>query len=329
VTEISGIGESDVSGNRPSLEWISSPTNKSVLYEIDARGSANRLESIENNSNLSESDFTVNTTFVLDLHDKDAELNETTGKIDNSTTISKRISVNMNNTTALGASGRVDFEPDTYNKQSGGNWVNVAIEIPHDEIDVGEVNLSSIRLNEKVAPVTDSQYGFVRNPVKNDTLTVKFPREDVSEMIDTGENITIFITAETDDQELLTGIDKVRVIERPGNGIPPQCPPKVVRELPSGGSGQGPPNGTSGQGPPDELPGHGPPECLENDEEGGESNDSGDINNSEPSGRDVDQRRDAGRGQERPEEDRNAMSRGDVQSETDRRTERQERSRGR
>jgi len=348
--DIPGVKQDHVSGNQRAIEWIGTPQNKSVLYEVDTGGIEEWMNWLRDEYNVSEDDIntSTNATIVLDSYDEGVEFNETTGEIDNSTTITQSISLESNETTAIGSSAIVDFEPDTFNKQSRGRWVNVSIDIPHSEINTTDVNLSSVRLNDKVAPVTNERYGFVRNAVKNGTLTMKFSRDEVSEVLEVGENITILVTGETENQELLVGMDKTRVIKRPPGDEAPDCSPDEGRGPPNGTPGQGPPdeipgegpgdgpgerigppNGTPGQGPPDEIPGRGPPDCQEGDgDEHKDEND--DVGEDEPQedGR-VDDRRDAGRGENPPRNDRGEVSRGDPSNDERRGSSDRRRSRGR
>jgi len=165
-------------------------------------------------------------------------------------------------------------------------------------------------------PVTDNRYGFVRNPVKNGTLMVKFPRDEVSEVLEVGENVTIYITAETKQQELLTGMDETNVIRRPPGNRTPEC---------TSNGGRGPPNGTPGQGPPGELPGRGPPDCSEEDNR----DDDGDREEDGPEGDGVDYRRDSGRGESPPKDDQGDIGRGDFTDDGRRDSSGSRRSRGR
>jgi hypothetical protein len=194
---------------------------------------------------------------------------------------------------------------------------------------VADINLSSVRLNGEVEPVTDNQYGFVRNPVENGTLSLKLPRDEVSEVLEIGGDVTIYITAETKEQEILTGLDKTRVIERPPGARIPRCPPDGGRGPPNGtpeggppeeipgegpdeGPGErvGPTNGTPGRGPPEEVPGRGPPDCPEEDDEDGENEEVGENETQGDDG--VDDRRNAGRGEEPPRNERGDSGRGDL-----------------
>jgi len=132
------------------------------------------------------------------------------------------------------------------------------------------------------------------------TLSLKFPRDEVSEVLEIGGDVTIYITAETKEQEILTGLDKTRVIERPPGARIPRCPPD---------GGRGPPNGTPEGRPPEEIPGRGPPDCPEEGDEDGEDEESG-GNETQEDDR-VDDRRNAGRGEKPPRNERGESGRGD------------------
>lgn len=77
-----------------------------------------------------------------------------------------------------------------------------------------------MRLNEEVKAETDEQFGFVRNPVANNTLKVKFPRDDVENVLDVGEEVRVTVSGETDTGQLLVGTDYTRVIDMPGHKEP-------------------------------------------------------------------------------------------------------------
>lgn len=103
----------------------------------------------------------------------------------------------------------VDFKPDVLNLRSKGKWVTVYIELPNG-YDVSEINIFSIRLNEKISaepcPVDVGDYD--RDGVKD--LMVKFDREKVKSILKTGMQ-TITITG-TVAGTPFHGSDKVLVI---------------------------------------------------------------------------------------------------------------------
>jgi len=180
-----------------------------------------------------------------------------------------------------------------------------------EDMNLEEVNISTAELNNEVEAVDDDQYDFVQDPVENGTLSVKFPRNEVSEALRVGENISVALTGETTEGELVMGSDRTDVIDRlPGGGIPPECPP---------GEARGPPNGTLGQGPPNEVPGEGPPDCLPNNQ--GEEPDNGTDNTEEPEeGEENEQvRRNRGRSDEVDEDRRRDVQRGENDEGLDRR----------
>jgi len=321
VIEIPGVDPNKTSGNQLNFEWITVPGNTSVVYEADTRGIENWLEEVRNitdesGGDISDIDNTTNATIQLDTYSKETEINETTGELENYVTMEKRVSLEPNETTSVGASTKTDFDPDTLNKQSSGRWVNVTLEIPQEEIDVENMNVSTVTLNEEVQAEDNDRFGFVRNPVEDGVFEAKFPRDEVAETLETGKNITIFVTAETEAGEIITGQDEVRVIKRPrgyvcppGQGNPGQGSPDEV-------PGQGPPEDNPGQGPPDEVPGQGPPDCSPNNdtdepENGNENNDTADSGSEEEPDEDEQARRNRGRGDEPAGETRRDSGRSD------------------
>ncbi len=57
----------------------------------------------------------------------------------------------------------IGFDPHTLNPQSQGKWVTVFIELPQG-YDPRDINATTIRLNDTLAPVLDPKYGFVTDP---------------------------------------------------------------------------------------------------------------------------------------------------------------------
>ncbi len=57
----------------------------------------------------------------------------------------------------------VDFDPNTLNPRSQGNWVTVYIELPQG-YDARDINATTVRLNDTLVPVLDPKYGFVTDP---------------------------------------------------------------------------------------------------------------------------------------------------------------------
>lgn len=54
----------------------------------------------------------------------------------------------------------IDFDPDTLNLKGRGRWATVYIELP-DGYDVGEIDASTVLLEDAISPVLDQKYGFV------------------------------------------------------------------------------------------------------------------------------------------------------------------------
>lgn len=183
---------------------------------------------------------------TLDWYDVDAEYNATTNLIDNSVTQMMDFEVELDESMPVAVTVEPTVTPETLNLQGEGEWVNVTFEIPHEEIDVEDVNLSSLVLNEEVPAETDEQYGFVRNPVEDGVFKAKFPRDEVEEVLETGEGVRVTISGETDGGQLVVGGDLIRVIKMPAEDVPElDCPP---------GEAVGPHEGAQGVA-------HGPPEC--------------------------------------------------------------------
>ncbi|MCJ2670129.1 MAG: hypothetical protein LN416_06435 [Candidatus Thermoplasmatota archaeon] len=62
------------------------------------------------------------------------------------------------------AEADIDFDPDMLNLKSKGRWATVYIELP-DGYDVGEIDASTVLLEDAISPVLDQKYGFVAHDV--------------------------------------------------------------------------------------------------------------------------------------------------------------------
>ena len=96
----------------------------------------------------------------------------------------------------------IDFDPDTLKlKKKGKGRCTVYIELPAG-YDVANIDLSTIKLNGVVSPITDPKYGFVTDPdsyiVDHDSdgileRMVKFDRAEVEAILSAGEEVSITI----------------------------------------------------------------------------------------------------------------------------------------
>jgi hypothetical protein len=106
--------------------------------------------------------------------------------------------------------------------------MSLAVNISHFFISrtVGDIDISTVLLNDVLPPEQDEKYGFVIDPneyiVDHDNdgipeLKLKFSRSDVEEMIDLGEEVDFTITGRFFDPlgPTFAGTDVNRVIERP------------------------------------------------------------------------------------------------------------------
>lgn len=66
---------------------------------------------------------------------------------------------------ALSVSASVDLSPNTVNLMSHGNWLTAYIELPR-AYDPADIELASVRLAGTVPAVTNTKYGWVKNPSK-------------------------------------------------------------------------------------------------------------------------------------------------------------------
>ncbi|MFW9882197.1 MAG: hypothetical protein ACFFG0_54740, partial [Candidatus Thorarchaeota archaeon] len=105
----------------------------------------------------------------------------------------------------------IDFDPDTLNQKSKGNWVTVYIEFPPG-YDVNDIDISTLFLND-VIQSEDHPTGI--GDEDNDgipDLIVKFNRTEVIGLLESGEMVYITITGELFDGTPLVGTDVIRVI---------------------------------------------------------------------------------------------------------------------
>ena len=131
--------------------------------------------------------------------------------------------------TVLPIVATVDFDPDTLNLGSGGEWITAYIELP-DGYDVAGINASSVLLNGAVSAVTDPKYGFVKD--KSEYLMdrdgdgipermLKFDRGTVEGILKAGDQVTVTFTGKVEyENEIDSGMasfegsDVIKVIEK-------------------------------------------------------------------------------------------------------------------
>jgi len=105
----------------------------------------------------------------------------------------------------------VDFDPDTLNRKSQGNWVTVYIELP-EGFDVNDIDISTVLLNGEVpAEEQPTEIGDYDDDGIPD-LMVKFDRLATIEAIGPGQTVDIMITGELTDGTPLEGSDEIRAL---------------------------------------------------------------------------------------------------------------------
>jgi subtilase family serine protease len=105
----------------------------------------------------------------------------------------------------------IDFDPDTLNKKSAGNWVTVYIELPSG-YNVSNIDISSLRL-EGTIPAELWPYAigdYDSDGIKD--LMVKFKRSDVINKLPNGENVKVHVSGKVG-TTTFDGVDKIRVIK--------------------------------------------------------------------------------------------------------------------
>ena len=105
----------------------------------------------------------------------------------------------------------VDFDPDTLNLKSKGDWVTVYIELP-DGYDVNNIDISTILLNNVIlAELHPTEIGDYDDDGILD-LMVKFSRASVIALVEPGDAVEIKITGALLDGTTFEGTDTIRVI---------------------------------------------------------------------------------------------------------------------
>jgi len=112
----------------------------------------------------------------------------------------------------------IEFTPERINTQSEGQFVDAELSFPR-EADLNKFKLGSVAI-DGVTAVTDTQYGFVRNiPVEvteeSFVMSVKFPRQELIETLETGQQ-TPQVMAATNDT-VFRGSGSLEIFD-PGNG---------------------------------------------------------------------------------------------------------------
>lgn len=105
----------------------------------------------------------------------------------------------------------IDINPDTLNTKSKGKWITSYIELP-EEFDPAEINSESILLNDLISPENHPMnVGDYNNDGIQD-LMVKFDRQSVIDILETGDNVEVKITGEMIDGTHFEGVDTIKVI---------------------------------------------------------------------------------------------------------------------
>ena len=105
----------------------------------------------------------------------------------------------------------IDFDPNTLNKKSNGNWVTVYIELPAG-YNINNIIISSIRLQ---GTIHAEPWPYCIGDYDNDgipDLMVKFKRADVINILPNGDNVQILVTG-TVGTTTFEGVDTIRVIK--------------------------------------------------------------------------------------------------------------------
>lgn len=104
----------------------------------------------------------------------------------------------------------LSLDPDVFNRKSKGMWVTCYIELP-EGYDVSEIDVDSLMLQSSVSaesePTEIDDYDEDGIP----DLMIKFDRQELIDLLETGEQI-LALTGQLTDGTPLAGIDVIRVI---------------------------------------------------------------------------------------------------------------------
>jgi len=124
---------------------------------------------------------------------------------------------------AINIAEDVDIDPDTLNLKSNGKFVTVYIELL-EGYDVADINLETVRL-EGIPAITDSTYGFVKDPDLMDhdgdgilERMVKFDRATVINLLiqhmspHAKQKVPLTLTGKLNDGTPFSGSDTIKVL---------------------------------------------------------------------------------------------------------------------
>ena len=107
----------------------------------------------------------------------------------------------------------VDFDPDTLNLKSKGQYVTVNLELPIG-YNINDIDLESIRLNNQIAiePKSIEIGDYDNNGIPD--LIIKFNRVAVQNILEVGEKIKITISGNLISGEFFEGSDIIKIISK-------------------------------------------------------------------------------------------------------------------
>lgn len=107
----------------------------------------------------------------------------------------------------------VDFDPNTLNLKSKGQWVTSYIELPSG-YDINTIDLESIRLNNQIeSELKPIEIGDYDNNGAPD-LMVKFNRSAVQAILEVGDKVKITISGKLINEKQFEGSDIIKVINK-------------------------------------------------------------------------------------------------------------------
>lgn len=104
---------------------------------------------------------------------------------------------------------QIEFDPQTLNKKSNGNWVNVKIGLPRG-YRAADIDIASIRLEGKVS--AELRPTSIQCKSDGDTLMIKFPRNEVIAVLPAGQQVPVHVSGKLA-TTAFEGVCVIRVIE--------------------------------------------------------------------------------------------------------------------
>jgi hypothetical protein len=106
----------------------------------------------------------------------------------------------------------IDIDPNSLNRKSKGKWITCYIEMDENGCDVGDIDVSSILLNNSI-PAASKPTGIGDHDDDGiSDLMVKFSRNAVIQLVSPGTSVTLTVSGSLNDGTEFEGNDSIKVI---------------------------------------------------------------------------------------------------------------------